>query len=437
MRSFSRITSVCPSLLSIVVDRERLLAIAALATFAAASPARAEERAPAALSAQEFLARVAKSHPSLPLLEAVADEAAAGVTAAGVWANPSLSYSREVVFASGRGLPENYVVFELPLELSGRRGLRVEGAQLGVEAAQATSTRDRSGLLSESLRIYWSAAQARQALGALRQEREALGTLVEAVRSRTSAGDVSGYDLDRLEVEVETLDDLVADAERELEAWRRRIALLVGAPAARFDAGDPLVLPRKPPAEAGLVLQALAARADYKAARFRVAQAERELSAGRRGWVPSLLLAGGSKSSSVSTGEPAWGYVAGLSLSLPVFDHGQGETARARARLRQAEAEQRLIEAQVTTEVMTAHGALAQSRAQAERFERTQVPRLDRLVRRAEASYREGEHPVFELLDAYRTARGVRLRLIELKQRARLAEMDLARATGQTLGGTQ
>ena len=87
--------------------------------------------------------------------------------------------------------------------------------------------------------------------------------------------------------------------------------------------------------------------------------------------------------------------------------------------------------------MLTAHGALTRARAQAERFERTQVPRLDRLVRRAQLAYREGERPVFELLDAFRTARGVRLRLVELRHNARLAELDLARAVGQSPGGAR
>ncbi|MBI5547451.1 MAG: TolC family protein [Deltaproteobacteria bacterium] len=435
MQAFSRVLAACLPLLSAVVGRGWLVVLSALASVALAMPAQAEEAAPTALSAQEFLARAGRSHPSLPLLEAAIEEAAANVTAAGLWANPSLSYDREEVFAGGRGQPENFVRLALPLEISGRRGLNAEGAELGLEAARATSARERSGLLFDALRIYWSAAQARQGLGVLRQEREALGKLVEAVRSRTFAGDASGYDLDRLELEVETLEDLVADAEREVEGWQRRIALLVGAPGERFDASDPLVLPGQPQSSVGLVQQALAARADYRAARLRVAQAERELSAGRRGWVPTLVLSGGAKSAAVSESESAWGYVAGLALGVPLFDHGQGEVARAHARLRQAEGEQRLIEAQVTTEVMTAYGALARFRAQAERFERTQVPRLESLERRAQISYQEGERPVFELLDAYRTARGVRLRLVELRQKARLAEIDLTRATGQSPGG--
>lgn len=420
------------SVLLLVVAVRRLSALLALlGALATATLAHAQESASTKLSAQEFLARVGKFHPSLELLEAAVDEASANVRAAGLWANPALSYSREEVFPGGRGQPENYLLLELPLEISGRRGLRVEGAEYGLDAAKATSARDRATLLYDAMVVYWSAATAQQTLETLRQERETLRQRVEALRSRTRAGDTSGYDLDRLELEVDSLEDLTIDAERDVERWQRRLGLLVGAPGTRVEAGDALALPSPPPSIDGLMEEALANREDYKAARLRVAQAGREVKAAGRGWVPTFVLTGGAKSSTIEPPTTAWGYVAGLSLSVPVFDYGQGEATRGRARLRQAEAEQRLIEAQVRTEVMTAYGELTRSREQAERHERTQVPRLERLVRRAQLSYQEGERPVFELLDSLRTARSVRVRSLELKRDVRRSELDLWRALGR------
>jgi cobalt-zinc-cadmium efflux system outer membrane protein len=431
MPAFVRQVVVHSEVLATVVAWRLRVAALALASLAITTSPRAEESAATRISAAELLARVGRSHPSLELLEAAIEKAAAGVRAAGVLSNPTLSYDREEVFVSGRGQPENVLRLELPLEISGRRGLRVKGAKLGLEAARAGSARDRATLLFEALEIYWSGAAAKQVLELLRQERQSLGRLLESVRSRTSAGDTSGYDLDRLELEAGSLEDLIADRERELEANQRRLGLLVGAPGSRLQASDPLVLPARPATLEGLLREALGARGDLKAARLRVAQAERELRAAGRGWVPGLLLAGGLKSSTLEAGQTAWGYLGGLSLTLPIFDHGQGEAAGASARLRQARSRQRLIEAQVTSAVATAHGALTRALAQAERFERTQVPRLDRLVRRAQVSYREGERPVFELLDALRTARAVRLRSLELKREAGRIELELRRAVGR------
>jgi cobalt-zinc-cadmium efflux system outer membrane protein len=369
-------------------------------------------------------------------LEAAVDEAAANVKVAGLFANPAFSYNREEVFLDGRAFPENYMQAELSLDISGRRGLRVEGEKLGLQAARASSTRSRASLLIHALDVYWAAARARQNVRILQAERDSFGRVVEAVRSRASAGETSGYDLGRLELEVASVEDLVAEADRDLDAWQRRLAFLTGMPDTRLDAGEALSLPEDPGPVEPLLEQALEARMDYQAARLQAAQAEREISAAGRGWVPTLVLSGGAKSVRVEE-RTAWGYLAGLSLGVPLFDHGQGESARAHARLKQSKAVQRSIEAQVRSEVLTTHGALVRSRAQAERFDRVQLPRVDQLVRRAEISYREGERPVFELLDAYRTTRAIRLRQIELKEKARLAENGLARATGQIPGGAK
>jgi len=178
----------------------------------------------------------------------------------------------------------------------------------------------------------------------------------------------------------------------------------------------------------------LEARPDYKAASLLVTQAEKELRAAGRCWVPTLSLSGGAKSV-VLEGDTRWGYVAGLGLSLPFLDHGQADAEMASARQRRAQAELTLIEQQVVVQVSTTNDNLGRTVSQAKQFEATQLPKLDRLVRRAEASYQEGERPVFELLDAYRTARGIRLRAIELRLQARLAELEVRRAHGFGPGG--
>ncbi len=63
--------------------------------------------------------------------------------------------------------------------------------------------------------------------------------------------------------------------------------------------------------------------------------------------------------------------------------------------------------------------------AAARSFAAVQVPRPVDLVRRAEVSYREGERPIFDLIDALRTAREVTLRELALRRRAKQAEIQL------------
>lgn len=408
--------------------------VAALAVLSSGAMARAEGVVGQALplTAAEFLARVEKTDPRFEALDADVAAQAAAVTAAGLWANPSVAYDREEIFTRAGRSPENIVRLELPLEISGRRGLEVESAELGVDAARQTAARGKQDILLDALELYLRSAASRLELEALVQERAALGRLVDAIKARTAAGDTSGHDLDRLALEADALGDLIEDAERELMAYRRALGLLAGTPGSLLDATDALDLPEIPGGAQATSL--LVDRPDYQAARLRVAQAEKELAAAGRGWIPALGLSAGAKSAGVET-DADWGYVAGLAFSLPFLDHGQADAELARAHLQAARAELQLIEQRARVQADTSRDSLARSVKQAQRYEQIQLPRLDRLVKRAETSYQEGEHHVFELLDAYRTARETRLRAIELRLLARLAEAETWRSLGVGPGG--
>lgn len=403
--------------------------VAALAAAApGASPAQPRSDVPA-VSEKQLLDRMDRVDPRLAVLAARIEAARAATVEARRHPNPTLALDRESVSETGQPGAENFVRLGVPLSLSGARGQRIEAAEAGVEAARAISERDRTLLRLEALDIFVDAAAARLRVEGLRLGRTALETVSAAVRARSSAGDASGYDQGRLEVELGNHDDLLSEAELALEAGRRALGRLMGQPGDRVDAADGLSLPVAPPPSAQLAARALESRGDYQAALARGRQAAHELAAGRRGWVPGLILSGGVKTAEVG-GETAVGYLAGLTLSLPILDHGQAERARARAHGQQAQAEARALEREVPAALRAAYDRLRSRVAQAERYDKQQLGRIDRLVRQAEVSYREGERPVFELLDAYRTARETRQRAIELRREARRSEIDLWRVLG-------
>ena len=257
------------------------------------------------------------------------------------------------------------------------------------------------------MRAYLLAAAKREQVSILKHSRGAFAKLRDSGRSRASAGDASGYDLTRIEVELSSLDALIADVERDLTKSQFDLGLMVGSPGTRLYATD------------DLSLQGLTAIASYQtdkqdvatieAARARVSQHSLALDAAGSGWVPSLTLTGGVKTAPYS-GDTAWGYVTGVALTLPIFGFGQAEKQISEAALRRARGYLLAAEHQTKTRVAMAQESFNQSLQQATTFERDQTPRLELLLRRAEVSYREGERPVFELLDAHRTHREVRLR---------------------------
>lgn len=408
----------------------RALGVLAGLTLAVAAHAQAGS---GGLSAAEFLSRVRSSNPSLAVLQAKVEQAQAAVDSARIWPNPSLGYDREELSARGVENTENFLRFQLPLEFSGRRERRARGAERAVEAVRASSEFDRATLLVEAMHLYWKASAARQTLELLRQEHSALEGHLRVLRARPAPGGVPGYDHDRIELEADWLSDLIADAQRELHTYGLGLGLVTGAAGSRLDASDELLAPASPGPLDELVQTGQNQRPDLLSERHRIAQAEHELSAGERGWIPSIVLTGGVKTGLVQS-ETHLGYVAGLSVDIPVFDHGQAESAQARADLSRAKAQLGRLEQQATAEINAARDVLLKTLEQIERFETNQLPRVKKLVRRAEIAFGDGARPSLEMLDAYRSARGLRLRHIELLLRARHAELELLLATGQSPG---
>ncbi|MCP4676064.1 MAG: TolC family protein [Deltaproteobacteria bacterium] len=384
------------------------------------------------LSAEQFLDRVVESNPRLAINDAEVDAAAARVSIEGLWENPSIAYDREEVFESGRGSPENSLSLELPLEISGRRSLMVDSAKEGLKASSSDAVATRAAILSRSMRVYLRAAAWRMRLGVLLDSWEALSKLCDSVKVRTSAGDASGYDLARIEIEILSIEDMVADIQRELGKARLLIGMLIGRPGERFEATDDLTLDGV--FVAGDEQGAAHVHPSVVAAKHRVSQHGLGRDAAGRGWVPSLTLKGGAKTAPVD-GDTAWGYVAGIALTLPLFDFGQADKERASAELKKGRAQLTATEHQVVTNIAIAREAMERATRQAEGFEKDQLPRLEKLMRRANVSYKEGERPVFELLDAHRTAREMRIRHVDLKLHARLYHIELLEAHGREPGG--
>ena len=181
-----------------------------------------------------------------------------------------------------------------------------------------------------------------------------------------------------------------------------------------------------------LLQGALAGRGDYQAAKLRGDAADAEHAVADRAWVPGVSLTGGVMTADLGD-ETALGYVAGIAMSIPIFDRGAAGHARAGAARRAADADVRILERRVPAAVRLAHEVLVARTEQARHLATDQLGRLDELLRAVETGYREGDAGIVELLDAHRTARDARLRALELRRDAALDELDLWLALGHRL----
>lgn len=410
--------------------RPHLLAmIVALSVPGVALAEEPAERAVPVLGEAELLAKLA-ADPRLERIAATVDSARADAIAVGLRPNPSVSYEHEEVFPDGGGIGTSYLRFTLPLEISGRRTARRDAARAEVAAVAAEGDGARFALTMRALRAFRTAAYERGRVERLRTERAALANAVEIVRKRSAAGTASGYDLQRIQLELAAYDDLIAAAQTQLATARLELGAVAGIPEGA-DAAEQVALPPDPPALGVLLGNALAGRPDVRAASSRGDGADALAKSARRGWIPELSLTAGYMRLDVTADIAASGYSAILGLSLPIFDRGQDDRARALAQRRAAEAERQIIARTVPAMLRARHQTLVATIARARTVEREQLARLDQLLRSAETAYREGGGSIVALVDAYTTARSTRLRDLELRRDARLAEIDLWIALGR------
>jgi cobalt-zinc-cadmium efflux system outer membrane protein len=337
--------------------------------------------------------------------------------------NPSVTYSRE-----GAGFTEFFQAEQsLPIF-----GARAALSRAGVAAtAAAEAERDARLWL---LRSVAAAAVARVIAEQTRAEstrdqvRE-VERLIEILRTREREGEGSRFDRLRAEQELRDSHQLVTAADVALTEARAMLAGMLPRDVlvTRVAAGQ---TPEQPAVTLEILLtRASSTRAELRALQQLATRATLESEAARRARLPAPTLFGGVKRADDTSGRETGG-VFGVSVALPLFDAGRREAARWDAERARVEAERTAIAFRIRSEIAGASEVLAVRQAAL-----TQEPSgaAEELVQIAEVAYREGEVGILELLDAVRTAARARNRAIDLRLDARLAQIALERAVGDTL----
>jgi len=337
--------------------------------------------------------------------------------------NPGVTYSRE-----GAGFTE-FLQAEQSLPLFGvRRALSSAG-----EAATAAAEADRD------VRIWLLRADASTAVARLLagQERLELAEahigdverLLEILRTREREGEGSRFDRLRAEQELrDTRQMLTSAAVAVVEARATLSGMLPREVSVTRIAGalDPKPLPVSADT---LPARATSTRAELRALGQTAQRASFEAEAARKAKLPSPTLFGGLKRADDVSGRDSGG-VFGVSVSLPLFDAGGRDAARWEAERARVEAARASIELRIRSEIAGAVEALSMRQAALSQ-EPEEAGR--ELAEIAAVAYREGEVGILELLDAMRTASRAKLRNIDMRLDARLAQIALERAVGDIL----
>lgn len=390
----------------------RLLALS-LACWALSG--HAQER----ISADEAVA-LAMSRPHVRQeLDSSVHLARSEVLAARTWSNPELELSEERGDGgpSGGDARETSVVLSQEIEVGGRRGLRIDAAELGVRTAETTAQYERARLRADVLRAYSQVVAAERLRDARKRAASGLEDLAGVARKRQQAGDLSGYESRRIAQASTQAGAEAALADADAKSARARLAGWVGEPAltAQLDPMPPLpALPALSADVESAELQVLRARRVQAAAHVR---AESRLALPLSVGVGTKRVEDGGISDNVMIFE--------LGVPLPLFDRNQA--GRARAAAESAMAEARYWQALLQTRSRRA-AALAEARqlsASARTLLESAVPEAARLTAIARASFAEGELDLVGLLDAHQAETDVIQQALEQQSRALDALLEL------------
>jgi cobalt-zinc-cadmium efflux system outer membrane protein len=337
--------------------------------------------------------------------------------------NPSLTYSRE-----GAGFTEFFQAEQsLPI-FGARRAL----SRAGVAAtAVAEAERDvrlwalRAEAATAAARLV--AAQAR--LESSRAYASEVDRLIEVLRTREREGEGSRFDRLRAEQELRDTNQLVTSATVTLAEARATLTGMLPGDVPLVTIAGTQTGQRPPVPVESVLSRATTTRAELRALQRSSERAGLEADAARRARLPAPNLFGGVKRADESSGRETGG-VFGLSVAVPLFDAGGREASRWEAERTYAEAERAAVESRIRNETL---GALEVLAAREAALAQEQPGSSDELVQIALVAYREGEVGILELLDAVRTASRARSRVIDVRLDARLAQIALERAVGDTL----
>jgi cobalt-zinc-cadmium efflux system outer membrane protein len=401
-----------------------MLVVLTLATALAAQPAP-----PPTLTLAQAVAQARATSP----LRHAARYRALGSTDAALLAgrrlNPLVDVRVENFGAVSRSsLPlDVYALVSQPFELAGKRGLRREiaGAERDVASADLLITDWQ--LTRQTVQLYIQALRARGLLDTLTANRDGLSTLIDTMRRRVEEGVAAESDLLKFETESARMDIDIARAGLGLEHSLNALTYIMGASAPVTS--TQLVEPSSvgpPRLDAGGITEAIARHPEVTAATARVARARQTTALERARRVPDpLVTAGYKRTAGFDTA------VAGVTMTLPVFDRNGAVLARLQGEERAAEAERDALALRLTSE---ATSLIATAQALSERATRA-VPELlepaDVVRNAARAAFREGATDVLRLIDAERVYGDVRRTALELRLDALSASLEARFAIGE------
>ncbi len=332
---------------------------------------------------------------------------------AGLLPNPHLELEKPV---------EPEVSYEVGVELNltdvmlaPLRG-RAAAAQLDAERYRAAAAVLELGLEVRS--AFFAARAAQQRLALAQQSLDALAASRDAARALERAGNISKLPLANQEAHYERTRVLVAAVELEVTTTRERLQRLMGLHGKDTGwkiAGNLAVVPESAPEVRGVEGRAVEKSLHLAEARSRLEALARQSGLSRtEGWLPDIEVSGrAAELSGAQGGHGGRRYGAGVTLSIPLFDRKQGNTAGLAAQFDSSLERYHATAVEIRSVAREAEARLVSARARAQHYEAVILPAQKRLTRETLLQFNAMQVGIFQLLVARREELDVELAYVD------------------------
>jgi cobalt-zinc-cadmium efflux system outer membrane protein len=394
--------------------------------------AKADPTRGAELRLGDVLRTALSQGPLVEAAQARVRAAAAAARSAQAFPNPVLTWQVENGPFPGASSPasaarETSVFATLPLEFFFQRGPQMRRAEQDLRTAEAELASARWLVARDAARAFGHVLTAQAALAAASDLSRGLADLAAFNQARVAEGVTPEGELIRVGVERDRtiLEEALAEAELA-SAWAELRPFLPGLslfPPPRLTLGDPAASPLPPLAE--LLEKSRASQPEILAARARLASTRAQATFERRQLVRQVGAVFGTKR---VAGENTM--IAGLNLSVPLFDRNRAGAERADAEQDAAEQELAWAERRISAQVEAAHRSAEVMTARLAALEPDLLGRAEESRRVAMAAYREGAGSLLQVLDASRAAAEARQTLGRALMAREQGVLDLRAARG-------
>lgn len=299
----------------------------------------------------------------------------------------------------------------------GKRKWAIRMADQSLHAAAATLEDFLRNLSLDAANAYSTALAAQRSVDQLKAAAGFLGQLREAQEIRFKDGDIGKPDLLATQIEErEFLNDL-SKAEDAAEAARFALSSYLGRDRGRTDfvvTGELEPTPHNSVSEAQIE-EILRKRPDLVALRHSRDAADSGVKLAKASVIPDVDVSlGYGYSSDVPNNhpvDPTPGYhqaTLGLSIPLPVFDHGQAAIPKATAAAEQARAQLAAAELQAESDIRAALAQLRSAQRRMASFDDAIIRDADALLEARLYGYRRGANTLLDLIDAQRADNQIR-----------------------------